>query len=153
MEKVICGIIALKYMSSKSLDGKCRILLSILIWLQCDLHISCTWSLQSNLLSNYYWHPGGIGVFKYSVSKLNRKYGPPTNTPLQDHHFRFACMKSQLLWIAPATNLCEQYICVAKKEFKVRGGSRIFLRRGALVFCSTSKPISHIIFFAEYQLY
>ena len=62
--------------------------------------------------------PSGIGIFKYSVSKLNRKYGPYKNIPLQDHHFRFACMKSQLLWIAPTTDLCKQYICVAKKEFK-----------------------------------
>ena len=51
MEKVTCGIIVLKYTSSKSLDGRCRILSSIFIWLQYDLHISCTWSLQSNLLS------------------------------------------------------------------------------------------------------
>ena len=42
MEKVTCGIIVLKYISSKSLDGRCRFLLSILIWLQYDLHISCT---------------------------------------------------------------------------------------------------------------
>ena len=35
-----------------------------------------------------------------------------------------------------------------------RGGSRIFFRRGALVSCSTSTPINHIVFFfAEYQLY
>ena len=36
-----------------------------------------------------------------------------------------------------------------------RGGSRIFLGRGALVSCSTSTPINHIVFFvfAEYQLY
>ena len=36
-----------------------------------------------------------------------------------------------------------------------RGGSRIFfLRGGALVSCSTSTPINHIVFFlAEYQLY
>ena len=51
MEKVTCGMIVLKYISSKSLNGRFRILLSIFIWLQYDLHISCTWSLQSNLLS------------------------------------------------------------------------------------------------------
>ena len=34
-----------------------------------------------------------------------------------------------------------------------RDGSRIFLGGGALVSCSTSTPISHIFFFAEYQLY
>ena len=51
MEKVTCGIIVLKYISSKSLNGRCRILLNIFIWLQYYLHISCTWSLQSNLLS------------------------------------------------------------------------------------------------------
>ena len=28
---------------------------------------------------------------------LNRKKGPNKNIPLQDHHFRFACMKSQLV--------------------------------------------------------
>ena len=58
-------------------------------------------------------------------------------------------MKSQLLWIAPTTDPCKQYICVAKKEFKVRGGSRIFFRRGALVSCSTSTPINHIVFFLQ----
>ena len=34
-----------------------------------------------------------------------------------------------------------------------RGGSRIFLGGGVLVSCSTSTPINHIVFFAEYQLY
>ena len=35
-----------------------------------------------------------------------------------------------------------------------RGGSRIFLGGGALVSCSTSTPINHIVFFfAEYQLF
>ena len=34
-----------------------------------------------------------------------------------------------------------------------RGGSRIFSGRGALVSWSTSTPINHIVFFAEYQLY
>ena len=34
-----------------------------------------------------------------------------------------------------------------------RGGSRIFLGGGALVSCSTSTPINHIVFFSEYQLY
>ena len=33
------------------------------------------------------------------------------------------------------------------------GGSRIFLGGGALVSCSTSTPINHIVFFAQYQLY
>ena len=28
-----------------------------------------------------------------------------------------------------------------------------FLGEGALVSCSTSTPINHIVFFAEYQLY
>ena len=51
MEKVTCGMIVLKYIFSKSLNGRFRILLNIIIWLQYDLHISCTWSLQSNLLS------------------------------------------------------------------------------------------------------
>ena len=30
-----------------------------------------------------------------------------------------------------------------------RGGSRIFFRRGALVSCSTSTPINHIVFFGR----
>ena len=30
---------------------------------------------------------------------------------------------------------------------EIRGGSRIFFRRGALVSCSTSTPINHIVFF------
>ena len=34
-----------------------------------------------------------------------------------------------------------------------KGGSRIFLGGGALVSCSTSTPINHSFFFAEYQLY
>ena len=32
---------------------------------------------------------------------------------------------------------------------KNRGGSRIFFRRGALVSCSTSTPINHIVFFLQ----
>ena len=31
----------------------------------------------------------------------------------------------------------------------LRGGSRIFLGGGALVFCSTSTPLNHIVFFLE----
>ena len=31
--------------------------------------------------------------------------------------------------------------------------SGFFLGGGALVSCSTSTPINHIVFFAEYQLY
>ena len=41
--------------------------------------------------------------------------------------------------------------CVLSVLFKplgeIRGGSRIFFRRGALVSCSTSTPINHIVFF------
>ena len=33
------------------------------------------------------------------------------------------------------------------KNVKTRGGSRIFLGEGALVSCSTSTPINHIVFF------
>ena len=33
------------------------------------------------------------------------------------------------------------------RNLRYRGGSRIFLRGGALVSCSTSKPINHIVFF------
>ena len=37
--------------------------------------------------------------------------------------------------------------------FEFRGGSRIFLGGCALVSCSTSTPINHIVFFfAEYQV-
>ena len=52
------------------------------------------------------------------------------------------------------------YICLFLSFFWTRvimhsrGGSRIFLGGGALVSCSTSTPINHIVFFfAEYQLY
>ena len=43
---------------------------------------------------------------------------------------------------------------VVTNHYHSRGGSRIFLGGGALVSCSTSTPINHIVFFlAEYQLY
>ena len=37
------------------------------------------------------------------------------------------------------------------RNLRYRGGSRIFLRGGALVSCSTSKPINHIVFFFFWQ--
>ena len=33
--------------------------------------------------------------------------------------------------------------------YSLRGGSRIFFRGGALVSCSTSTPINHIVFFLQ----
>ena len=45
-------------------------------------------------------------------------------------------------------------VSVAFNLVLYRVGSRIFLGGGALVSCSTSTPINHIVFFlAEYQLY
>ena len=45
--------------------------------------------------------------------------------------------------------------CGAEKKKKYYTGADpgFFLGGGALVSCSNSTPINHIVFFAEYQLY
>ena len=55
-----------------------------------------------------------------------------------------------------ANNVPAESMWAMEMRCKGRGGSRIFfLGGGALVSCSTSTPISHVVFFffAEYQLY
>ena len=51
---------------------------------------------------------------------------------------------------------CAIYFCVILEIKSIGAGAdpRFFLGGGALVSCSTSTPINHIVFFfAEYQLY
>ena len=58
----------------------------------------------------------------------------------QEKRFYFLIINNYLLRICSPPQHC-------------KGGSRIFLGGGALVSCSTSTTINHIVFFAEYQLY
>ena len=56
-------------------------------------------------------------------------------------------------------NICQNeykmYCPDTLKRFSLEAGADpgFFLGGGALVSCSTSTPINHIVFFAEYQLY
>ena len=50
---------------------------------------------------------------------------------------------------------CAIYFCVILEIKSIGEGADpgFFLGGGALVSCSTSTPINHIVFFVEYQLY
>ena len=88
----------------------------------------CCWSLHSSSYKQEYMH-----VFSWYCGKLFLSINapPPLPTPQHGHNTKRSL---------------SSYIPGADAGF--------FLGGGALVFCSTSTPVNHIVFFlAEYQLY
>lgn len=68
MEKVTCGIMVLKYISSSTLDGSCRILFSIRIWCPYNLDTLFTCCFHCSLLS--ITTPKHLMVLVYSMIVL-----------------------------------------------------------------------------------
>ena len=78
----------------------------------------------------------------------------PTEPNVSDFHF---CHFDR--WLQNDGLLCPSLIVTNKQANKQNKNTMtgadpgFFLGGGALVPCSTSTPINHIVFFAEYQLY
>ena len=84
-----------------------------------------------------------VAIIIYPTKKIYRRI-------LHENLRAFRSLRS---W-QTANNVPAESMWAMEMLCKGRGGSRIFLRGGALVSCSTSTPINHIVFFlAEYQLY
>ena len=105
--------------------------------------ISCCWSSYEDLgprrskfrcWSEGNWHGKYLNCHfrKREVSKINENWDIYSILSLLAA-FRFSLIKSHVSKLSLLINL--------------RGGSRIFSRGGALVSCSTSTPINHIVFF------